>query len=301
MLPIKEYIKHPEIAGYRLLQEYLTWLPDKLYIMLMFRLKIGYWLDLKNPRTFNEKIQWLKLYNRRQEYTKMVDKYAVKDYIASIIGEQYVIPTLGVWERPEDIEWDKLPNQFVLKITYGGGTNGVVICKDKNNFEKEIAIEKLMRSSKQSIYRTLKEWPYKDIKPRIIAEQYLEDENGQLKDYKFFCFNGKVRVFKIDFDRYSDHHANYYDTNGRLLPFGEKRFMPIPSKELSIPKELPNMIILAEKLSRDIPFLRVDFYNLNNKIYFGELTFFPASGLGEIEPKEWDYKLGEWLTLPFRH
>lgn len=276
--------------------------PDKLYLSLLFRFKMGYWMDWKNPKTFSEKLQWLKLYDRKPEYTTMVDKYAVKEYVASIIGEEYIIPTIGVWDRPEDIDWDSLPQKFVLKTTHGGGGSGVVICKDKATFDNTAAIKKLKKSSGKCIYKSLREWPYKNVPKRIIAEQYLLLEgNNELNDYKFFCFNGKVKFFKIDFDRFTEHRANYYSLDGKLLEFGEKAYPIRFDIEVDFPKSFNQMILIAEKLSVGLQFLRVDFYDVNNRIYFGELTFYPSSGIKEFTSIEWNKKLGYMLKLPFEN
>ena len=180
-----------------IIQNFFRWLPDKTYLQLLYRFKMGHRLDLNHPKTFTEKIQWLKLYNRRPEYTLMVDKYAVKKYVADIIGEKYIIPTLGVWDKPEDIDWDALPNEFVLKTTHGGGSGGVVICKDKKTFDRNKAILTLRDSMNSDIYRSLREWPYKDVKKRVLAEKYMAPKDMvnnpiyDLSDYKFFCFNGE--------------------------------------------------------------------------------------------------------------
>lgn len=284
-----------------IISNFFRWLPDATYLKLLYRFKMGHRLDLKNPQTFTEKLQWLKLYNRKPEYTKMVDKYAVKEYVAKKIGEEYIIPTLGVWDKPEDIDWDSLPNQFVLKTTHGGGGGGVVICKDKATFDKTTAIAKLKESMTSDIYSGLREWPYKDVLKRIIAEKFVAPEKSpapkDLLDYKLFCFNGKVRFFKVDFGRFVEHHANYYDTDGNILPFGEKSFEPDPSYIIELPNNLKEMIALAEKLSANEPFLRVDFYNVNGKIYFGELTFYPASGMGKWTTEEADMKIGGYLKV----
>lgn len=417
-------------------------IPDRLFLQIVFYLRMGRRLHLRNPKTFNEKLQWLKLYNRRPEYTRMVDKLAVKDYVAALIGSEHIIPTLGVWERAEDIAWDKLPDRFVLKTTHGGGSGGVVICKDKASFDRMAAINKLNRSLGSDIYESFREWPYKDVPRCIIAEEYIDPspkikdlpdymwycfagvprycqviqdrsseetidffdtewnhqefvglnpsaspaakqphrpvnlelqikiarelskdipfsridlyETGEntyfgevtfypascfgtfrpeqyndllgqmlqlpgekrggvivefrdeslgfrepdLRDYKFFCFDGEVRCFKIDFGRQTDHHANYYDVKGNLLPFGEKSFAPIEDEHLEIPASLPEMIRLAEQLSGSQPFLRVDFYDHHGKVLFGEITFYPASGMGMLTSDKWDRKLGDWIKLP---
>lgn len=273
--------------------------PDKLFLKLKFRLMMREKLDLNCPKTFNQKLQWLKLYNRKPEYTNMVDKYAVKEYVANIIGEEHIIPTLGVWNSVDEIDWDVLPNQFVLKTTHGGGGGGVVICKNKANFDRDAACQILKKSMKDNIYITQREWPYKNVQKRIIAEEYMIDESGyELKDYKFFCFNGKVECFKVDFDRFTSHKANYYNRDATLLPFWETVCPADHSKTFDKPKNFNKMIEYVETLSKDIPFVRIDFYNINGKIYFGEITFFPAAGFGKFEPKEWDMILGNYLSLP---
>lgn len=292
------YLIHDRTAfAIAILQRMAILIPDRLYIRLLFRLKMGYPLDLKNPQTFNEKLQWMKLYDRKPEYTKLVDKYQVKQYVAAAIGKQYIIPTLGVWDRFEDIDFSSLPEQFVLKTTHGGGGGGVVVCRNKSTFDIDNARDKIVSSLKNDIYRSLREWPYKDVPKRIIAEKYIHDGNDELRDYKFFCFNGHVKCFKIDFNRFIDHHANYYNPDGNLLPFGEECYLPDYSKTLEIPDNLHDMIELAESLSKGHPFLRVDLYNTKGKIYFGELTFFPASGLGKFTSPEWDSQLGEYINL----
>lgn len=274
----------------------LNRMPDEKYLQMMFYLELGKHLDLENPKSFNEKLQWLKLNDRKDIYTKLVDKYEVKRYIADALGEEYIIPTIGDWEHFEDIDFQQLPEQFVLKCSHDSG--GLVICRDKGSLDIEKAKLKLTRSLKNNYYYHGREWPYKNVKPRIIAEKLLVDNNDDdLRDYKFFCFNGKVKCFKIDFDRFLEHHANYYDRDCCLLPFGELQFYPKPEKQLEMPSKLEEMICLAEKLANGFPFLRVDFYEVDNRIFFGELTLFPASGFGEFTPSEWDIELGDWLTI----
>ena len=275
----------------------LNWLDDEHYLRLMYWKKFERKLNLLNPQTFNEKLQWLKLYDRRPEYTNMVDKYEAKKYVAGIIGDEYIIPTLGVWDTFDAIDFSKLPDQFVLKCTHDSG--GLVICKDKKNLDIETARKKINRSLKTNYYLQGREWPYKNVKPRIIAETYMEDKGtAELRDYKFFCFNGLAKCFKIDFDRFIEHHANYYDAENNILDFGEVICPPEQGKIIEFPKTLPDMKQLAEKLSKDIPFLRVDFYDVDGKVYFGEMTFYPASGLGEWTSDEADKTLGEWIKLP---
>lgn len=298
MNKIKQIISDPRRILLGLLNRTARIWSDKLFLKLKFRLVMGQQLDLKNPKTFNEKLQWLKLYNRKPEYTIMVDKFAVKEYVAKIIGEEYIIPTLGVWNSVDEIDWDALPNQFVLKTTHGGGGGGVVICKNKKTFDKDNAKKKLQNSLNCDIYLNFREWPYKSVIKRVIAEQYMTDESTvELKDYKFFCFNGKVRCFKVDFDRYINHKANYYDRNAKLLPFGETCCMPDFTRQFEKPRNFDKMVDIAETLSEGIPFVRIDLYNAEGNIYFGEITFFPAAGMGKFEPKEWDETLGELIRL----
>ncbi len=281
--------------------------PDKLYLTLLFRLKMGYWIDWKNPKTFSEKLQWLKLYNRKPEYTTMVDKYAVKEYVAKIIGEEYIIPTLGVWDRPEDIDWDSLPQKFVLKTTHGGGGSGVIICKDKATFDKDAAIAILKRSLNSCIYKSLREWPYKNVKKKIIAEVFLEDfvtikNNTDLPDYKFYCFNGEPAYCQVIRDRRSKETIDFYDMEWNHMPF--VGLTPVASNGLTPvarPAYLFKMLEICRDLSKEISFSRIDFYVIDNKIYFGEITFFPYSGMGVFYPKEWNKRLGGMIKLPFEN
>ena len=426
-------------------RNFLWFLPDKPYLSLRYRCLMGHWIDWKKPKTFTEKLQWLKVYDYKPEYTRMVDKLAAKDYVAERIGEEYIIPTLGVWNRVEDIDWDSLPDQFVLKTTHGGGGCGVVVCSDKTHFDKAKAIEKLQTSMHSNAGKTYRERPYLNVPRKIIAEKFMAErrakvntknsdlpdykffcfngephycqvirdrntketidfydmewnhmpfvglnpvaKNGvepvakpvhleqmkvicrrlskdikfsridlyviddkeyfgeitfypaagfgeftpadwnerlgelinldghmggihilnndiikeesfeELKDYKFFCFNGKVKCFKIDFGRFVEHHANYYSPEGKLLPFGEKGFLPAPNHKEVMPDNLTDMIKVAEELSKGFKFLRVDLYNVKGRIYFGELTFYPAAGMGTFVPEEWDEQLGTLLKL----
>ena len=291
-------IRQPSYIGSMLLTLFSRWIKDdEWYIKTRYRLYVGKKLRLDAPETFNEKLQWLKLYDRKPIYTTMVDKCEAKKYVADIIGEEHIIPTIAVYDRVEDIDFDALPDQFVMKCTHDCG--GLVICKDKGKLDKKTAVGKLRKCLNSKYYLRTREWPYMNVKPRIIAEQYMEDESGyELKDYKFFCFNGVVKCLKVDYNRYIDHHANYYDRDMNLLPFGEVVCTPDFNHVIEKPKNLEKMIELAEKLSKGMPFLRVDFYNISGKIYFGELTFFPASGMGKFTSEEWDYTLGSWIKLP---
>ena len=227
----------------------------------------------------------------------MVDKYAVKEYVAGIIGDEYIIPTIGVWDQFDDIDFDCLPDQFVLKCTHDSG--GLVICKDKRTFDLDTAKKKIEQSLATDYYLLGREWPYKNVKRRIIAEKYMEDsKTAELRDYKFFCFEGQVKCYKIDFNRMVEHHANYFDREGKLLYAGEAVCPPILDKMFEQNVNIKRMQELAEVLSKEAPFLRADFYDVDDRIYFGELTFYPASGFGKFEPKEFDVELGRWLALP---
>lgn len=271
-------------------------LPDKLYVELEYRKHQGKFPDLQNPQTFNEKLQWLKLHDRQPIYTRLADKYEAKKYVAGIIGEKYVIPTLGVWEKCEDIDFAQLPKQFVLKCTHDSA--GVIIVKNKREMNKEQTRTKLQSCLSRNFFYSGREWPYKNIPPRIIAESYIEDNKlKELRDYKFFCFHGDVKCFKVDFDRFIDHRANYYDANGNLMDYGETICPPKPSANIELPENIIEMKALAQKLSNGIPFVRVDFYSVNGKIYFGELTFFPDSGFGRFTNSYQDAEMGSWLDL----
>ena len=271
-------------------------IPDELYLKIIYRIKLKKKLNLKKPRTFNEKLQWLKLYDRKEIYTTMVDKYEVKKYVADIIGKEYIIPTLEVYKTFDEIDFQNLPEKFVIKCTHDSG--GLVICRNKNNFDSINAKKIIEKSLNNNYYYLGREWPYKNVQPRIIIEEYMEDEETkELRDYKFFCFNGIVKYFKIDFNREINHRANYYDRKGNLQYFGECICPPEYNKKIDKPKNLAKMIKLSETLSKNHMFLRVDFYEVNNKIYFGELTFYPCSGFGKFEPEEYDEILGSMLKL----
>lgn len=281
----------------RIVHIFVDYVSDETYLKWTFARNVGYIPDLINPRSFNEKLQWLKLHDQHPEYTRLVDKISAKDYVASIIGKEYIIPTIGVWDSVENVEWESLPNQFVIKCS--GDSGGVVVCKNKSKLDIDAAKKKLKKGWGKNYFRYNKEYPYKNIRNRIIAELYMEDESGyELKDYKFFCFNGSPRFLKVDFDRQTNHKANYYSLDWELLPFYEKEFPQDPNKIITKPQNFEEMIEIARRLSQNIPFVRIDLYNINGMIYFGEITFFPASGLGIIEPIGWDEKIGEYIKLP---
>ena len=279
-----------------IIQDLSRVIPDKMYLKLLYKKCTKSKLNLDNPQTFNEKLQWLKLNNKKYEYTKMVDKYEVKKYVASIIGEEYIIPTIGVYDKFKDIDFDKLPNQFVLKCTHDSG--GVAICEDKNKFDKIKARKILNFSLRRNYFYYSREYPYKNLKRRIIAEKYMKDEiSGDLRDYKLFCFNGECKLIQVDFDRFTNHRRNLYDTDWNLI---EGLSIKYPSDKNTIiekPSNLDEMLEIARKLSKDIPFVRVDLYLINGRIYFGELTFFHGGGYEKFTPEEWNRKLGDMIKI----
>lgn len=273
-------------------------LPDKVYLQMLFFKHFHKFINFKNPKTFNEKLQWLKLYNRKPEYTTMVDKYLVKDYVASKIGEEFIVPTLGVWNHANEIDFDSLPNQFVLKWNHDSGS--VIICKDKSMFDAKLARQKLAQFENHNGYWYGREWPYKNVKTRIIAEKYLTDDeqSNSLTDFKMHCFNGKVEIILVCCNRFEKTGLveAFFDREWNQLNLRRPKVKK-PSIGIERPKELDQMIELAERLSENIPFVRVDFYVSRKKIYFGEITFFAASGFLPFVPKEWDRKLGEMLKI----
>lgn len=275
---------------------FFRFLPDKPYLKLRYYAHIGRRLDLKNPKTFNEKIQWLKIYDRNPKYTQLVDKYDVREYISEKIGKDYLIPLIKVYNTVDEIDFDKLPNQFVLKCTHDSG--GIIICEDKEKLDIEKSKEKLKKHIKKNYYYWGREWPYKNIKPRIICEQLIKDkEHEDLVDYKFMCFDGKVKCSFVCINRNSKNEMNidFYDREWNKMPF--ERHYKNSDIVMEKPQHYEKMVSLAENLAQGFKFIRVDFYNVNGKIYFGELTFFPGSGFEEFTPEKYDSILGEWINL----
>lgn len=303
MQSIINYIKSPRILAISVVEN-LHWLfrePD--YLKILYRLKMNKKLNLEHPRDYQEKLQWLKLYNHDPKYTRMVDKITAKEYAREVIGEQYIIPTLGVWEHFDQIDFDKLPNQFVLKTNHSGGNTGVVVCTDKSKLDRQSAKKKLEKSLKGSVYPKLREWPYKDVKPMIMAEQYMFDDSefnkGGLSDYKFTCFDGTADNVMVCTDRASGETKFYFfDQAWNLMPLNVRGKNTDPSFKLPKPACMDEMFEIAGKLSEGIPFLRVDLYCINERPYFGETTFFPASGFDPNILPETEKYFGDKIILP---
>lgn len=266
-----------------------------MYVKLDYFFGMKKFPDLKHPKTFNEKLCWLKLHGKHPEYTRLVDKYEVKEYVAGLIGKEHIIPTLGVWNTFDEIDFDKLPNEFVLKCTHDSG--GLVICRDKKKLDMKAARRKIEKSLKKNYFYEHREYPYKEVKPRIIAEKLMVDESGtELKDYKFFCFDGKVKMMFVATDRPHDVRFDFFDAAFNHLPF--KQGHPLASKKIVKPQGYEDMIEIAERLGKGYPHVRIDLYDINGQIYFGEMTFFHFSGNVPFEPNEWDEQIGSWIKLP---
>lgn len=304
---LKYYLKNPKFI-YCFFNDcgMLKWLPDRTYLKFDYKIKTGEKLDLKNPQTFNQKLQWLKINNRKDLYSILVDKYAVREFIGETIGEDYLIPLVGgPWSNVEDIDFDALPEQFVLKCNHDSG--GLSICRDKSDFDIEMAKSKLRKSLRRNYYQSGREWPYKNVKPCIIAEAYMDDFNPDdegygsgLTDYKFFTFNGVTKMLYISrgLENHSTARISFYDLKGNRMPFKRSDYKGF-EEDIKMPDNMAKMIELSDMLSKkiDSPFLRVDFYEINGKIYFSEFTFFPCNGMMPIDPKEWDEIIGSWIKL----
>lgn len=295
MQKILNALRHPKPYIAIIVRKLVHIFPDKIYLELLFYLSLGYKLNLEKPLTFNEKLQWLKL-NRRNDYdTLLVDKYEVKNILSKKFGNQYIIPTYGIYEKFNDINFDRLPKEFVIKTTHQSG--GVIICKDKKTLDVKYAQKVINNKLKKNLYYWGLEWPYKNVKPRIIIEKYIGHNDDDVKDYKLMCFNGKVKCSFVCSDRYSNGglHIDFYDLQWNRLPF--TRHYPNSEKQTPKPYNYDLMIKLAEDLAKDLPFVRIDFYEIGTKLYFGEVTFFPGCGFEEFNPQEWDRILGEWIQL----
>jgi len=298
MLAISEYIKHPQKIVLGILNHCWFLFSDRVSLKLQYRINLGRKLNLKNPTRFTEKLQWLKLYNRKPEYTNMVDKIAVKDYVASIIGNKHIIPTFGTWQHFDDIDFDSLPEKFVLKTNHGGGGCDVILCRKKDMFDKSRAKIVIERSLKHRVYPYLREWPYKNVRPMILAEQLLDDID--VPDYKFYCFNGIPKVLLIASNRFSTHNFNYFDMDFRPLQIISLFGDPVNSDLVKRPSQFEKMKDIASRLSKGIPHVRVDLYEVKGNVFFGELTFFDSSGFDNMNSDTVDLEWGSWITLPLR-
>ena len=272
------------------------YISDKTYLKLLYETRIGKKLNLKNPITFDEKLQWLKLYDRKDEYTVWADKYEVRNYVAEKLGEQYLIPLLGVWNSADELKLDDLPEQFVLKCTHDSAS--VCVCTNKKNFDWNAAMDKLQKSLNQNYYWHSREWPYKNITPRIIAEAYMTDESGtELKDYKIYTFGGEPYLIQVDFDRFHNHRRNLYTTEWEYID-ETIEYSKDPNVKIAKPEHLEEMLECSRKLAVGTISLRTDFYSINGKIYFGEITFYQEAGFAHFEHEEFAKKLGDQIKLP---
>lgn len=298
MNPLFFYLKNPKIFGNVILSR-CGWIPDKLFLKLKFCLNMGKCLDLKNPHTYSEKLQWLKLYNRRPEYTIMVDKVKAKEYVAAILGDEYIIPTLGVWADPEEINFDSLPERFVLKCNHNSGT-GMYICKDKSKMDVERVKAELRKGLRENYYLKNREWPYKDVPRRILAEQYIDPVPGikDLPDYKFFCFEGEPKYCQVISGRETKMCIDFFDHDWVHQPFHEPHDYPFADVEPQKPEHFELMWNAARKLAEGQHFSRIDFYDNGKQFFFGEITFFPTSGMGGFDPNDYDDILGAMIKLP---
>jgi hypothetical protein len=278
-----------------MLRTVLKILPDEVMIKRQYWYHFGRKLDLSEPRSFNEKLQWIKLYDRKPEYTSYVDKYAVRKHIAKTIGEEYLIPLLGVYDRVEDIDWGALPNQFVLKCTHGSGFN--IICADKTKLDIEASKRKLRKWMKQNLFWYGREWAYKNVKPRIVCEKFMVDESGkELKDYKIFCFGGEPKLIEVDYNRFINHKQSLYDTQWNYI-HASMHYHSDPKIQIRKPEKLEEMLKLARILAKEFYQLRVDLYYVNGRIYFGEMTLYDTSGYARFQPEEFGELLGSWIQL----
>lgn len=298
MQTLSYYFKHPEVVGNIMLYYFCRWMPDKLYQKLQFRVYMGYPLNLKSPKTFAEKLQWLKLYDRKPIYHQMVDKVDCKLLIISIIGGGYAIPTLGVYDSFEQINWDSLPQHFILKATHDSGSYYIV--KDKNNLNKKECKEHLYIHWNKDYYKGNREWQYKGLKSRIIAEPLIANPK-ELREYKFFCFNGEPKIYQTCYDRDNSLGGailNFYDINHKLLDIHDAGHTRQSDVVIPKPQQFEKMMELSRILAKDMCFLRVDFYEVGDSLYIGELTLHENAGYCPFKPDHWNYTLGEWLKLP---
>jgi len=290
-------MKNPALLFWRLgLDGHFKWVPDARYLRTCFRIKMGYSLDLESPRTFNEKLQWLKLYDRRPEYVGLVDKLGAREYVEARVGASHLIPLLGVWDGADAIDFSALPARFVLKCTHDSGS--AVICRDRATFHEKRARAWLARRLRRNYFWAGREWPYLNIRPRIIAEAYMTDESEtELKDYKFFCFHGEPKVIQVDFDRFTAHKRNLYDPEWNRMPLAIE-YPDDPERNITRPHNLDQVLSFVEAIAPSAPFVRVDLYLVRDRIYFGEFTFYHGEGLEHFRPAHFDAMFGSWIRLP---
>lgn len=299
MRPIGHFLTHPKDILLGIMTHTASLWPDSTYLRIVYFLHMGKRLDLKNPTSYTEKINWLKINDIHPEYSGLTDKYEVKHFVNRRLGTDiHTIRTLGVWNSFEDIDFESLPDSFVLKTTNGGGNTAVVICKDKKSLDIEDARTKLRLSDSSDSYKWSREYTYLNIRPRIIAEEYIEAPDNELSDYKIFCFDGTPKFLFVGTERQKkgeDVKFDFYDTdfNHLALKNGHENAKVAPTR----PDNFDKMLEIASQLSQGMKHVRVDLYNVNGHIYFGELTFFHFAGLVPFEPDEWDYKFGEYLNL----
>lgn len=301
MLRISEFkylfSKDKRILFYRHFS-FSKYIKDEKYLKLLYKAVLNRELNLDSPSTFGEKLQWLKLNNRDSRYTIMVDKIAAKEYVANILGSKYIIPNIAVWDDPKKINFELLPDKFVLKCNHNSGI-GMCICKNKKELDKTFVLKQLKKGLREDFYSHSREWPYKDVNRKVFAEQFMENKgDSELIDYKFYCFNGEPCYCQVIKDRTSRETIDFFDMDWNIQEFtGLEKPYKEHSKFVKKPDNFLEMIEGAKKLSEGIPFLRVDFYEINGQVYFGEMTFYPASGLGWFTPDSWNYKLGKMIRI----
>ena len=299
MSKIRTFIENPQyFITSPAAKGWLNWVPDSLYLKVLYRVIMGRKLNLKNPKEYNEKLQWLKLNDRKPEYSTMVDKYEVRGYIEDLLGDKYLIPCLGIYDSVDDIDIDALPNRFVLKCTHDSGS--VEICKDKSSFDIEGARHRLSQAMKRNYYATYREWPYKSVKPRIIAEGYLEGDGGDLKDYKVMCFNGEAKIIEVHENRFVEgkvHTQTFYDREWGIVPLTQVETVTV-DRPGERPRQLDEILRLSELIAKDMYHARIDWYIEGDKIYFGEITFFDGSGFESFSTPEMERMLGDMIKLP---
>lgn len=299
MSKIRTFIENPQyFITSPAAKGWLNWVPDSLYLKVLYRVIMGRKLNLKNPKEYNEKLQWLKLNDRKPEYSTMVDKYEVRGYIEDLLGDKYLLPCLGIYDSVDDIDIDALPDRFVLKCTHDSGS--VEICKDKSSFDIEGARHRLSQAMKRNYYATYREWPYKYVKPRIIAEGYLEGDGGDLKDYKVMCFNGEAKIVEVHENRFVEgkvHTQTFYDREWNIVPLTQVETVTV-DRPGERPRQLDEILRLSELIAKDMYHARIDWYIEGDKIYFGEITFFDGSGFESFSTPEMERMLGDMIKLP---